>query len=111
MRRWPTLAGTACVLAFTQAMANEVSLAPQTSAKPHQVKAKPVRSADLSAESLGDISFSDPYAPPVGGRKAKGAAFLLPERAMPADPQGGFSISVGREAPGEPMTGGFKFRF
>ena len=111
MRRWPTLAGTACVLAFTQAWANEVSSLPQNAAKPHQVRSKPVKSAALRAEVLGDISFSDPYAPPVGARKVKGAAFLLPERAMPADPKGGFSISVGRDAPGEPMTGGLKFRF
>jgi hypothetical protein len=111
MRRWPALAGLACVLAITQAWADEVSSVPQNSAKPHHTRAKIVKSAALRAASFGDISFSDPYAPPVGSGKLKSAEFPAPERAPPVDPQGGFSITAGRDAPGAPMTGGLKFRF
>jgi hypothetical protein len=96
---------------LTQAWAQEPSSVPQSSAKPHTVKAKAVKSAASNAASLNDISFSDPYAAPVGSRKLKGAGFPAPERAPPVEPQGGFSVTAGREAPGAPMTGGLKFRF
>lgn len=111
MRRWPTIAGLACVLALTQARAGEMSSASQSSAKPHGAKAKIVKSAALKAAGLGDIPFSDPYAPPVGSGKVKSAEFPLPERSLPADAQGGFSLTAGRDSPGAPMTGGLKFRF
>ena len=109
MRQWLTLGGFACILASTQVWANEASSVRQNSAKPHQTRAKMVKS--VAAASLGDIPFSDPYAPPVGSGKVKSAEFPLPERTLPAAAQGGFSIRAGREAPDAPMTGGLKFRF
>jgi len=110
MRRWPTLAGLACVLALAQAWA-KAPLAEQNSAKAHGAKVKTVKSAALRATSLGHISFSDPYAPPAGSEKVKAEDFPVPERTLPADAEGGFSLTAGRDAPGAPMTGGLKFRF
>jgi hypothetical protein len=111
MSRWPTLAGLACLLALTQAWASELSSVRQNPAKPRQTRAKIVKSAPLRAANLGDISFSDPYAPPFGSGKVKGGDFPLPERTLPAEDEGGFSIRAGRDGPGAPMTGGLKFRF
>jgi hypothetical protein len=111
MRRWLTLAGLACLVASTQAWAEELSSVPPSSAKPYAAKAKRVKPAALKAERLGDISFSDPYAAPVGSGKVKGAEFPATERAPPADPQDGFSFTAGRDAPDAPFTGGLKFRF
>ena len=111
MRRWLTVAGLACLVVLTQAWAQELSSIPPNSAKPHAAKARMVKSAALKAGTLGDISFSDPYAPPVGSGKVKGPEFPAPERAPPVDPQGGFSITAGRDSAGGPMTGGLKIRF
>ncbi len=109
--RWPTLAGLSFLFALTQAWAEEPLSAPSNSTKPHGAKTRLVKSAALRTGSLGDISFSNPYAPPVGTGKLKGAEFPLPERTVRAEDEGGFSIRAGRDAPGAPMTGGLKFRF
>jgi hypothetical protein len=123
MKRWPTLAGLACLLAVTQASAQETKSVPETSAKPHRMKAKVDKPDSWRSASLGDIPFSDPYAPPVGSgkrngsgkgngsSKGKGAEFPVPERTLPAEPQGGFTIKAGRDSPDAPMTGGLMFRF
>ena len=111
MRRGPTLAGLACLLALMQASAERASSAPQSSVQPHRRRANIVKPSALKAASLGHIAFSDPYAPPFGSGRGKGADFPLPERTHPSDPQGGFSLSVGRDSPNDPMTGGLKFRF
>ena len=110
MRLWPTLAGLACLLALTQAAAEDVTVAPQTTA-PHRAKAKAAKPAPLKSASLGDIPFSDPYAPPAGSGKPKSTQFSLPERALPTDPQGGFSLHAGKDSPDAPMRGGLMFRF
>ena len=110
MNRWPTLAGLACLLALTQAAAEDVTVAPQTSA-PHRTKAKAVRPAPLKSASLGAIPFSDPYAPPIGSGKARSGDFPLPERTLPVEPQSGFSLHAGRDSPDAPMRGGLMFRF
>jgi hypothetical protein len=101
----------ACLIALTQVSAHEATSAPQNPADPHRAKAKIAKSVDLKAARLGDIPFSDPYAAPVGSGKAKGASFQLPDRAVPAEPQGGFTIKAGRDSPDAPMTGGLMFRF
>ena len=112
MRRWPAVAGLACLLASTQGWAEEASVAPQNSVKPHRAaKARAVNPASLKSASLGQIPFSDPYAPPVGSGKAKSADFPLPERTLPVEPQGGFSLHAGKDAPDAPMRGGLMFRF
>jgi hypothetical protein len=117
MRRWPTLAGLVCLLAVTQASAQEAASVPENPVKPHRMKAKVAKPDAWRAASLGDIPFSDPYAPPVGSGKrigsgkAKGTEFLAPVRALPSEPQGGFTIRAGRDSPDAPMTGGLMFRF
>jgi hypothetical protein len=111
MRRRPTLAVLGCLLAVTQVLANGATSAPQNSADPRRARAKIVKSVDLKATRLGDVPFSDPYAAPVGSGKAKGASFQLPDRALPTEPQGGFTIKAGRDSPDAPMTGGLMFRF
>jgi hypothetical protein len=110
MRRWPTLAGLACLLAVTEVAAQDVTVAPQTSA-PHRAKAKSAKPTPLKSASLGEIPFSDPYAPPIGSGKVKSAGFPLPERTLPVEPQGGFSLHAGKDAPDAPMRGGLMFRF
>jgi hypothetical protein len=112
MRRWPAVAGLACLLASTQAWAEQVSVVPQNSVKTHRAaKAKTVNPASLKSASLGQIPFSDPYTPLVGSGKGKSADFSLPERTLPAEPQGGFSLHAGKDAPDAPMRGGLMFRF
>jgi len=111
MKRWPTLAGLSFLFALTQAWAGETSPAPSSAAKPHGAKTRTVKSAGLASGSLGDIAFSNPYAPPIGSSKLKGADFPVPERTLPTEDESGFSIRAGRDGPGAPMTGGLKFRF
>ncbi len=68
--------------------------------------------APLKTASVGEIHFSDPYAPPVGAGKKAAAQFPTAESEEPsASPQGGFSLTAGREAPDAPFTGGLKLRF
>jgi hypothetical protein len=110
MKRLPTLAGLACLFAVTQVAAEDVTVAPQTPA-PHRAKAKAAKPAPLRSASLGAIPFSDPYAPPIGSGKVKSGDFPLPERAIPVEPQGGFSLHAGKDAPDAPMRGGLMFRF
>ena len=111
MRPWLTLAGLTCLVAVTQAAAEDLSPVPLNSPKPHAAKTKPVKAAAFKAAGAGDIPFSDPYAPPVGSGKLKGAVFAAPERARPSVPEGGFSFTAGRDSPDAPFTGGLKFRF
>ena len=111
MRSWLTFVGLGCLVALTQAAAEDLSPVPLNSAKAHAPKAKPVKAAAFKPARFGDISFSDPYAPPVGAGQFKSAEFPAPERARPAVPEGGFSLKAGRDSPDAPFTGGLKFRF
>ena len=54
-------------------------------------------------------TYADPYLSSYHGIKT--ADFAPIQRRQPVEPQGGFSIRAGRDNPGEPMTGGLKFRF
>ncbi len=78
----------------------------------HTAKATTVQAVASNSDSLGDIRFSDPYAPPVGAHKATTAQFpaVQPE-AHSAAQGGGFSLTAGRDSPDAPFTGGFQFRF
>ena len=68
--------------------------------------------APSRASGLSSIKFSDPYAPPVGAGKKAAAQFPTAESEEPSgSPQGGFSLTAGREAPDAPFTGGLKLRF
>lgn len=84
------------------------------SAKParaHLVKAMTVRVVASNKGGLAGVNFSDPYAPPVGTQKAGIARFPTVPTEAPVDPQGGFSLTAGRDSPDAPFTGGVKFRF
>ncbi len=99
--------------AWTRASAEELSTGPLKPARTHIARAKPSERPSAKTASLGDIHFSDPYAPPVGAHKTAAAPFMATETEAPAPAgsQGGFSLTAGREAPDAPFTGGLKLRF
>ena len=88
---------------------------------PTVARSKPARMVALNAAtvrvvasnsgSLAGVKFSDPYAPPVGTQNAAIARFPTVLTKAPVDPQGGFSLTAGRDSPDAPFTGGIKFRF
>ena len=55
--------------------------------------------------------YPDPYEQPFRARKGGAEQFPPVRSHPPVEPQAGFSIRAGRDNPGEPMTGGLKFRF
>jgi hypothetical protein len=87
----------------------------EDSSKPvrhHTAKATTVQAPVSKIDGLGDIRFSDPYAPPVGAHKVTAAQFPAIQSEGHAAPQnGGFSLTAGRDSPDAPFTGGLKFRF
>jgi hypothetical protein len=64
--------------------------------------AKPVKPPATKGQPLGDIPFSNPYAPPVGAGIAAGGGFAAPQPAAPVDPQGGVSFTYKWHATSEP---------
>ena len=109
MRRWPTVAGLVWLFALTQASAEEALSPPQDAVQQHRAKVKIVR--PVSPKAAGHAVVSGPYASLIGAGKAKGSEFFLPERTIPVEPQGGFSLTAGRSSPDAPMRGGLMFRF
>jgi hypothetical protein len=105
-----TIVGLICAVVGT-AEAESLSVAQSKTARPHVVKTTKLKVADSKSASLGDIHFSDPYAPPVGVQKTAIAPFLPIRADRPIEPQGGISLTAGRETPDAPFTGGLKFRF
>jgi len=96
---------------WTQASGQTVP-ASQAKSTRHAAKLKTVEPADSKTASLGEIQFSNPYAPPVGVHKTAVTPFPVKQTEEPADPQGGgMSFTAGRDAPDAPFTGGLKFRF
>ena len=55
--------------------------------------------------------YSDSFAPTAHSRWGASSQFPPVRAHPPVEPEGGFSIRAGRDNPGEPMTGGLKFRF
>jgi hypothetical protein len=104
-RLYLIMVGVVCTVAGADAQ----SLSDQSNPARAHVKATVAGSASSSG-SLG-VKFSDPYAPPVGSGKAAIAGFAATITDDPVEPQGGISLTAGRAAPGEPMTGGLKLRF
>jgi hypothetical protein len=102
--------GVVYVLAGT-AEAEGPSVAQSKPARPHAAKTTTFKAAATKSEGLGDIQFSDPYAPPVGVQKTTIARFPTIPTAPPVAPQGGMSFTAGRDSPDAPFTGGLKFRF
>ena len=101
--------GVAVAVVCTQALAGEALPARLNPLRPHV--AKTIKELASKSASLSGVTFSDPYAPPVGLGKVKGGQFPMPEREEPVTPQGGFSITAGRESPDAPFTGGIKLRY
>ena len=77
----------------------------------HPAKATTVQAAASKSEGLGDIRFSDPYAPPVGAHTGTASQFPAIQSDQHAASPGGFSLTAGRDSPDAPFTGGLKFRF
>jgi hypothetical protein len=102
--------GLACAVAGT-AEAESPSVAQWKPARPHAAKTTTLKAAATKSGSLGDIQFSDPYAPPVGAGKTTIAQFPAIRTDPPVAPQGGLSLTAGRDSPDAPFTGGLKFRF
>jgi hypothetical protein len=115
-----------------QAIADDLSAAPPIAPPPPAAKSKVVKPPATQGQSLGDIQFSNPYAPPVGAGKATGAGLPAPRSAAPVDPKGGVSFtykwhatnepvdpywhvlqrnSPGADAPGSKFLGGLKLGF
>jgi hypothetical protein len=105
-----TMVVLVCAVAGT-ASAESLSVPRAKLARPHAAKTKALEAAPSKSASLGGISFSDPYAPPVGVPKTKIAPFPAIRTDPSVDPQGGFSLTAGRDSPDAPFTGGLKFRF
>ena len=101
--------GLLCSVAATKA--ESPSVAHPKPARMHEVKATTVKVGASDSNSLAAVNFSDPYAPPMGAKKAAVARFPTVSTKAPVDPQGGFSLTAGRESPDAPFTGGLKFRF
>ncbi len=102
-----TIVGVVCVTAGT-AKAESLSAKP---ARPHLARTATFEAAAAKSGSLGGISFSDPYAPPVGVRKTKIARFPTIQTDAPVEPKGGLSLFAGRDNPDAPFTGELKFRY
>ena len=105
-RLYVIMIGVVC----TVAMADAQSLAVQSKPARARVKVATVAGSASRNGSLGGIKFSNPYAPPVGTGKTAIAQFPA-MTTDPVEPQSGISFTAGRDAPGEPMTGGLKLRF
>ena len=106
-----TVVGVAFAVVCTQALAGEASSTRPDPIRPHIAKTKIVKHAASKSASLSEVTFSDPYGPPVGVGKVKGGQFPAPQREEPVSPEGGFSFTAGRDAPDAPFTGGIKLRF
>jgi hypothetical protein len=91
--------------------AEDPSMAQSKPIHHHAGKATTVQAASSTSAGLGDIRFSDPYAPPVGAQKGTAAQFPAIQSTHPAPQSGGFSLTAGRDSPDAPFTGGLKFRF
>ena len=103
--------GLTCASVGTVA-AQSSSVAQSKLVRPHAAKAKTVQTAASNSDSLGDIRFSDPYAPPVGAHTGTASQFpAIQSEGHAAAQNGGFSLTAGRESPDAPFTGGLKFRF
>ena len=92
-----------CTVAVAEAQT--LSVQPKLAVKVATVVGSPSRGG------LSGIKFSNPYAPPIGTKKAAIVRFPARLRDEPVQPQGGVSITAGRDAPDEPMTGGLKLSF
>ena len=123
------LIGVICVVAPMLARADDLPASPQ-SAPPHAAKTKAAKPPATTGQALGDIPFSNPYAPPVGAGKGADARFPALQGDAPVDPKGGVSFTYkwhaapqptdpfwnvhneyGPDGPGSTFLGGLKLGF
>jgi hypothetical protein len=95
--------GAMCVVAPMQATADDLPATQPNAAPPPAAKSKIVKPPATEGQSLGDIQFSNPYAPPVGTGKATGANFPAAKTAPAVDPKGGMSFTYKWHATNEPF--------
>jgi hypothetical protein len=111
-----TILCLASVVAWTQASAEELSTGPLKSVRPHPARAKTAERAGAKTASLGDIRFSDPYAPPEGATPSKRSdlvnrsGFPVDPYPSPKEPQPGLTINMGKDGGGH-TTGGLGWAF
>jgi hypothetical protein len=125
-----SLIGAICVIAPMQASADDLPAAPPEPVKPHAAKVRAAKPPAAKGEALGDIQFSNPYAPPAGAGKGTDEEFPAAKTAAPVDPKGGVSFTYkwhatpqptdafwnvrneyGPDGPGSTFLGGLKLGF
>jgi hypothetical protein len=104
------LVGVGLLCSVAAAKAEDPGVPHSKPVRAHAVKATTVKVVDSNG-GLAGVGISDPYAPPVGAQKAVAVRFPALPTEAPVEPQGGFSLTAGRDSPDAPFTGGLKFRF
>jgi hypothetical protein len=100
----------ACLSAVAWAQASAENLSdPPKAPRPHAAKAKHVATSK-SASLDNEIRFSDPYAPPEGTTVVRKSGLPGYSYPIPKEPQGGLSISMGKDGGGH-TTGGLSWGF
>ena len=97
-------------VAWTQASAETLSSDQAKTHRPHATKVKHLASVSRATSLNNEIRFSDPYAPPEGTTIVKKSGLPGYSYPVPKDPQGGLSISMGKDGGGH-TTGGFGWSF
>ncbi len=99
------------VIGLVYAIAGAAEAETVSGARPHAAKKLTLEAGVPKSASLGGNGLSDPYGSPVPATKTMIARFSAIRPNPPVDPKGGFSLSVGRDSPDAPFTGGLKLRF
>jgi hypothetical protein len=107
-RLWLTIVCLS-VVAWTQASAESLSSDPPKTPRVHAAKAKHL-TASKAASLDNEIRFSDPYAPPEGTTVVRKSGLPGYSYPVPKEPQGGLSISMGKDGGGH-TTGGLSWGF
>ena len=79
--------------------------------RPHAAKKSTLVASVSKSASVGGNGFSDRYESTGNAWKAMSAQFSPVHTDPPVVPQGGFSLTAGRDSPDAPFTGGLKLRF
>ena len=98
-----SFAWIAFIVASAHAPADDLSATSPKPARSQAAKAKTVKPPATKGDSLSDVPFSNPYAPPVGAGKATGGDFPAAQRAAPVDPKGDVSFTYKWHATGDPV--------
>ncbi len=79
--------------------------------RPHAAKRSTHEAALPRTASIGGHRSSDPNVSAGPAWKAMSEQFSPDRKNPPVGPQGGFSLTAGRDSPDAPFTGGLKLRF